>query len=355
MKDVCIDGRKVGKGEPVFIIAEAGINHNGSLESALRLIDAAADAGCDAVKFQKRNPRKLLSREAYDKPYKNGGNSYGRTYGEHRERLELSRDDFRSLQAYAVRRSILFCASAWDEDSAAFLGEIDIPLHKIGSPDLTNLPLCGQIAEMGKPILLSTGMSRLDEVVRAVETILAINADLVLLHCVSIYPTPPEKLRLRCIPMLESHIDLPVGYSGHDAGWSAAIAAVTLGACVVEKHITLDRTQKGGDHHFSLEPDELREMVVSIRGLEKALKGEEKVVWSEELPFREKLGKSVATTREIAPGELITPEMLTCKSPGTGISPLNMERLLGTEVSRGVQGDMLLREPDILFKREEGK
>ena len=355
MQKITINGRTVGKGEPVFIIAEAGINHNGSLESAIRLIEVAASSGCDAVKFQKRNPRKLLSQEAYDRPYQNGGNSYGKTYGEHRERLELSKEDYRTLQAHAEKKGILFCASAWDEDSASFLGEIDIPFHKIGSPDLTNLPLCRQIAQMGKPVILSTGMSHLDEVVRAVESIQAINPQLALLHCVSIYPTPPEKLCLPLIPDLERRFDLPIGYSGHDLGWEASIAAVALGACIVEKHITLDRTQKGGDHHFSLEPDELTAMVHAIRGIEKALHGSEKIVWPEELPFREKLSKSITTTRKIESGEKITPDMLTCKSPGTGISPLEIDELIGSELSENVGGNVVLRGAEVKKNRETGR
>jgi hypothetical protein len=199
MDNIRIGDREVGEGRPVFVIAEAGINHNGSLDTAMSLVDAAADAGCDAVKFQKRTPRAMLSREAYDKPYKNGGNSYGRTYGQHRERLELGREEYFALHAHARNRGVLFMASAWDHPAVAFLELLDVPAHKIGSPDLTNLPLCAHIAALEKPVFLSTGMSEQWEVEAAVRVIHKLNPRLMLLHCVSMYPAPFEELPARGI------------------------------------------------------------------------------------------------------------------------------------------------------------
>lgn len=347
MRKIRIEGRRIGDGEPVFVVAEAGINHNGSLDMARRLVDSAADAGCDAVKFQKRSVRAMLAREAYEKPYANGGNSFGLTYGEHRERLELDGKDFADLQAYARTRGLVFFASPWDEESADFLERLEVPCYKIGSPDLTNLPLCRHIARKGKPVILSTGMSEMWEVEESVRAILALNSELVLMHCVSIYPAPPESLRLQCIQLLEGAFGTLVGYSGHELGSEASIAAVALGACAIEKHITLDKTLKGGDHRFSLEPEDLKQLVSGIRTVEKALAGFEKYLQEPEVPFRQKLGKSVTSCRPIREGETITRDMLTCKSPATGISPVLFDRLVGKRAAHDIDGDVVLRSGDV--------
>lgn len=346
-RSIRIGSRLVGEGEPVFVIAEAGINHNGSLDMARSLIDVAAEAGCDAVKFQKRSVSDILTREAYDKPYANGGNSFGRTYGEHRERLELRGEDYIVLRDYARERGILFMASAWDPLSAVFIDSLEVPAHKIGSPDLTNLPLCSRIAGFGKPVILSTGMSELWEVDAAVRTIRELNPDLLLMHCVSLYPTPFEELRLGCIPMLRERYGAIVGYSGHEQGWHAVLAAVALGARVVEKHITLSRSLKGGDHNFSLEPQELAAMVQQIRQTEAALVGNEKYLLPGEVPFRRKLGKSLTTRMPIPKGTALTPDMLTCKSPATGVSPLLFGRLIGRPVLHDLDADTVIRREDI--------
>lgn len=347
MGSIQIGSRSVGEKEPVFVIAEAGVNHNGSVDLAKKLIDAAADAGCDAIKFQKRSVRELLSCGAYEKPYANGGHSYGRTYGEHREQMELSLEAYLALREHARGRGILFMASAWDHVSADFIDSLDVPAHKIGSPDLTNLPLCQHVASLGKPVILSTGMSHQWEVDAAVETVRRSNPALVLLHCVSIYPTRFEEARLGCIPGLRERYRLHVGYSGHEPGWHAVLAAVALGARVVEKHITLDRQMKGGDHCFSLEPQELRAMMQQVREVEAALAGSDKDLLPQEIPFRRKLGKSVTTRVAVSKGTTLTPEMLTCKSPATGVSPTMFERIIGKTVIRDIDADTVLRREDI--------
>lgn len=346
MQTVRIGGKEVGPGRPAYVIAEAGINHNGSRELAMRLVDAAAAAGCDAVKFQKRDIRSLLSREAYDAPY-SSANSYGRTYGEHRERLELGPEDYVVLRDHAAARGLHFLASAWDPLSAAFVESLGVPAHKIGSPDLTNLPLCSQVAGFAKPVLLSTGMSELTEVDAAVRIVRERNAPLVLLHCVSVYPAPYGDLRLGCIPMMRERYGIPVGYSGHEPGWHAVVAAVALGACVIEKHITLDRTMKGGDHGFSLEPAELAAMVRQIRETEAALAGSEKFLLPAEIPFRRKLGKSLATRVRVPEGTVLTPDMLTCKCPATGLSPVLFNHLLGRKVRHEIAPDTVIRKEDV--------
>lgn len=347
MDPIQIGSRRAGEKEPVFVIAEAGVNHNGSVELAKRLVDAAADAGCDAVKFQKRTVRALLSREAYEQPYRNGGHSYGSTYGKHRERMELSPDDYRALRDHARARGILFMASVWDHASASFIDSLEVPAHKIGSPDLTNLPLCADVASRGRPVILSTGMSRQWEVDAAVEVIRRVNRELILLHCVSIYPTRFEEARLGCIPALRQRYGLQVGYSGHEPGWHAVLAAVALGARVIEKHITLDRQMKGGDHRFSLEPAELRAMMEQIRDVEAALAGSDKDLLPQEIPFRRKLGKSVTTRVAVTKGTALTADMLTCKSPATGVSPVLFERLIGKTVIRDIDADTVLRREDV--------
>ncbi|MCZ6666539.1 MAG: N-acetylneuraminate synthase family protein [Gammaproteobacteria bacterium] len=349
MPAIRIANREIGRGNPVFVIAEAGNNHNGSIDVALRLIDEAAAAGCDAVKFQKRSVRALLSREAYDEPYDNRERSFGRTYGEHREFLELTDDEFATLRDHAAQRDIVFMASCWDEVSADFLENLDVPVHKIGSPDLTNLPLCRRVASFGKPVLLSTGMADESEVDAAVKTITAVNSQLVLLHCVSIYPTPPAEARLGRIARLRERYRLPVGYSGHERGWHILTAAVALGACVVEKHMTLDRTMVGSDHGFALEPADLASMVGQIREVEDALAKSDKQLLKAELPYRRRLGKSVATTRPIARGTILTADMLTCKSPATGLSPARIDSLIGAQAARDLDGDAIIQLDDVTF------
>ncbi len=347
MQSILFEDREVGKECPAFIIAEAGINHNGRLDTALELIDAAAEAGCDAVKFQKRSVHALLSREAYEKPYDNRGHSYGATYGQHRERLELSHDDYRRLHHYARTRGITFMASPWDPESAEFVDELGVVAHKIGSPDLTNLDLCRQIAGYGKPVILSTGMADRWEVDAAVEVIGEINPQLILLHCVSIYPTPPEEIRLGNIRTLAERYGVPVGYSGHELGWHVVGAALALGACVIEKHITLDRTMTGGDHGFSLEPDELARMVQHVRETQAALSRSDKPLLDAERPFREKLAKSVTTRVPISKGTRITEDMLVYKCPATGVSPTRVLDLVGQTVSRDLEADTVVRTSDL--------
>lgn len=342
-----IGNREVGPGNPVFVIAEAGVNHNGSVDTARRLIDAAAGAGCDAVKFQKRSIQDLLSREAYEKPYSNNGHSHGRTYGEHRERMELSFADYVTLRDHARERGILFMASAWDHRSASFVDSLEVSAHKVGSPDMTNLPLCAHIAAFDKPVILSTGMSELWEVDAVVRIVKSINPRLVLMHCVSIYPTPMDRVNLGVMTALRDRYGVPVGYSGHESGWHTVLAAVALGAVVIEKHITLDRAMKGGDHAFSLEPDEMKAMVEQIRGVEAALPGREKQILDEEIPYRRKLGKSITTRVPVPKGTELTVEMLTCKSPATGMSPFLLQELVGKRAARDLDADVVLKQEDI--------
>ena len=266
-KRIEVSGRGIGEGKPCFVVAEIGLNHNGSVEIAKKLIDAAVGCGADAVKFQKRSVDKILTKEALDAPY-DTWYAYGKTYGEHRRALELSNEEFIVLQKYSNERNIIFFASPWDEESADFLEDINIPLFKIASADVTNLVLVKHIAEIRKPIILSTGMSTLNEIKESVDIISRYTDDLILLHCVSSYPCNYEEINLRNMKTLRENFNCLVGYSGHEKGIAVSEAAVALGACVIERHFTLDRTMKGPDHAASLEPTGLFKLIRDIRNIE---------------------------------------------------------------------------------------
>jgi len=325
-----VQGRWIGDDAPCFIVAEGGLNHNGDVNIALKLAAEAKRFGADAIKFQKRTIRKILTREAYDRPYVNE-NSYGVTYGEHREKLELSKGDWDRLFEYCRSIRLLCFASPWDEDSVDFLMSFDLPLFKVASADLTNLPLLRYIASKGCPVLLSTGMSTIDEVDVAVSTVQEINPDLGIMHCVSAYPFEAELANLRVIQTLAARYpDAVVGYSGHEkSGLVVSLAAVTLGAKIIERHFTLDHTMRGPDHAASLEVGGFSQLVESIRKVESALGDGVKRIHPFELPVRQKLAKSVTAACHIPRGTVLARDMLIMKSPGTGLSGWNMDRLSG--------------------------
>ena len=341
MKTVRVGGRLVGEGQPCFVIAEAGVNHNGEVALAHRLIDVAVRASADAVKFQKRSVRDILVRAALEAPYVTP-NSLGRTYGEHREKLELPEDAYHELVEHCRKENIIFLASAWDPKSADFVDELGTPAFKIASADLTNLPLLDHIARKGKPILLSTGMSDMEEIADAVATIRRHHNQLVLLQCTSAYPCDNDDVNLRAMETLRRAFDVPVGYSGHERGLAPTEAAVALGAVVVERHFTLDRALPGPDHAASLEPRGLELLVRNIRNVEAALGSPDKRMVPAERAVRERLAKSVAAARPIRAGAVITAADLTVKGPGTGISPRFLGRLIGVAAGEDVEADTLL-------------
>ena len=352
MRNVPVGSRLIGRDQPAFIVAEIGVNHQGRVDLAKALIDAAAEAGADAVKFQKRSVDRVLTREGQNAPYASP-HSFGRTYGEHRRALELSAEDYLLLKAHAEQKGLCFFASAWDEESADFLEQLGVDVYKIASPDLTNLPLCRHVARKGKPVIMSTGMSSLDEIARAVDCIRAYNTGLVLLHCVSVYPTQYADVNLGFMETLRGLFDCPVGYSGHELGWAIPVAARALGACVIEKHVTLDPRMRGGDHKFSLTPQELKEMTDNIRKVEAALRPGEKRLLEAEAPFRAKLGKSLVAAAPIARGQVITRRLLVCKSPGNGLSPLLIEEVLGKRATRDIPADGMLTHEDVAWVSAE--
>jgi sialic acid synthase SpsE len=345
---ITIGKREVGENEPVFVIAEIGLNHNGEVDLARRMIVEAARLGVDAVKFQKRSIPDLLTRESREKAYP-GANSFGASYGAHREALELPDDVWPELRDLAYAHGVEFFASPWEEKSADFLFELGVPAFKIASCDVPNLPLLRHVARFGRPVLLSTGMSTLEEVDAAVAAITTFTPHLSVLHCVSAYPFDNHLANLRMIPVLrDRYPQAVIGYSGHEkSGTVISTAAVAMGARIVERHFTLDRTLRGPDHAASLEGNGLRSLITNIRIFEEALGTGEKAILDEERPIRAKLGKSVVAAQRISAGTIITRAMLTMKSPGTGIAGTHLDAICGRVAKRDIEADTIV-PPDAL-------
>ncbi len=340
-KTVVINGAPVGDGHPCFIVAEAGINHNGDPEIAKRLITTAALCGASAVKFQKRSTKDILVREALERLYESP-HAYATTYGEHRDKLELSEAAWRELATHARGAGISFFASPWDQKSADFLESLGVPAYKIASAAVTNLPLLAYIAKKGKPVIMSTGMSTMEEIDDGVRTVLRHNPDLVLLHCVSNYPCENHQVNLRMMQTLRARYDVPVGYSGHEPGVAVSVAARTLGAALIEKHFTLNRAWKGSDHAASLEPDGLSRVVRYVRTVDAALGDGVKRINEDELKTRAKLAKSIATAVTIPKGAVITAYMLTMKGPGTGLTARHLPAIIGKTAATDIAADTIV-------------
>ena len=280
-----ISGRPLGKGHPCFVVGEIGINHNGDVEIAKRLIDAAKDARCDAVKFQKRTPEICVPKDQWDIPR---DTPWGiMTYIDYRHRVEFGQDAYAEIDDYCLQKGILWFASPWDVPSVDFLSAFSPPCYKVASASLTDDDLLNKIRKEGVPVVLSTGMSTMEQISHAVEVLGA--DDLVILHCTSSYPARNEELNLRMIETLSSRFGVPVGYSGHEVGLQTSLAALTLGACMIERHITLDRAMWGTDQAASLEPHGLAHLVRDIRVIESALGDGNKRIYDSEVPVMEKL------------------------------------------------------------------
>jgi N-acetylneuraminate synthase len=284
MRRVAIGARAIGPGLPVFVVAETGINHNGDLDLARRLIAAAAAAGCDAGKFQKRTVAAVYTAAELAQPR---DSPFGRTNGDLKRGLEFGPAEYAAIDAACREAGLLWFASCWDERSVDFIETFDPPCHKVASACLTDLGLLRRLRATGRPLLLSTGMSTLAQVDAAVDA--SGRSDVVLMHCTSTYPSPVDELNLRAIPRLAARYDVPVGYSGHEVGLSTTVAAVALGAVVVERHLTLDRAMWGSDQAASIEPDGFARLVKYIRAVERALGDGEKRVYDSEVPAMRKL------------------------------------------------------------------
>jgi sialic acid synthase len=331
-----------------YVIAEIGQNHQGDLEKAKALVHAAHECGADAVKFQKRANRALYTRAYYDQPYDNEF-SFGRTYGEHREALELGRDEYRELDAYARELGIAFFATAWDFESADFLAELGVPAFKLASGDLWNTPLQRHVAQFGRPIFLSTGGGTMEDVERAAEAILPLNAQLCILQCTAAYPAETEELNLRVISTLRERFpELVIGLSDHQSGISMALVAYMLGARVIEKHFTLDHAWKGTDHAFSLMPDGMRRLVRDLRRVGPALgDGVKRALPVEERPL-EKMGKKLVAARGLPAGHLLAPADVAIKSPAdAGLPPYELDRIVGMRLRRALGEDETVALADL--------
>ena len=335
-----IDGFEIHDGSDCYVIAEIGHNHQGDVERAKSLIHAAKECGVDAVKLQKRANRTLFTREFFDQPYENEF-SFGATYGEHREALELDADEYRELQAYARELGVTFFATPFDFGSADLLAELDVPVVKFASGDIRNTPLLRHVAAFGKPMLLSTGGSTIEDVERAVDTILPINEQLAILQCTAAYPCQAEDLHLRVITTLRERFpELVVGLSDHQSGISMALVAYMLGARVIEKHFTLDHAWKGTDHAFSLMPEGMRRLVRDLRRVPVALGDPVKrPLPVEEQPLR-KMGKKLVAARELEAGHVLAAEDVAIKSPADGgLPPYELDRVVGMRLRRRLRSE----------------
>jgi N-acetylneuraminate synthase/sialic acid synthase len=300
-----IGNKIVNRDSAAFVIAEIGHNHQGDLEKCKAIFRAAAECGADAVKLQKRDNRALFTREMYDSIY-NSENAYAPTYGEHREKLEFSREQYRELKEYADELGIIFFSTAFDRPSADLLQEIDMPGFKIASGDLTNTPLLKHVAKFGKPMIISTGGATLEDARRAYDAIMPINTNLCILQCTSGYPSPYEELNLRVIETFaKAFPDVVIGFSGHDAGIAMPLVAFMLGARVFEKHFTLNRTWKGTDQAFSLEPAGLRRVVRDLQRTRESLGTGEKKPYESEVKPLNKMTKRLVAARDLPAGEVL--------------------------------------------------
>jgi N-acetylneuraminate synthase len=345
---VNLGGRPVGPGRPCFVLAEAGVNHNGDVRLALRLVEAAKQAGADAVKFQTWVTDKLVTPDARMADYQARNLGRARSQYEMLKELELSYDDFRAVKDHADRLGILFLSTPDEEDSADFLGALGVPAFKVGSGEVTNLPFLCHVARKGKPVILSTGMSTLGEVeaaVRAVEE--AGNRQLVLLHCVSAYPADPADCNLRAMDTLAAAFGYPVGFSDHTPGTEIAQAAAARGACVLEKHLTLDKALPGPDHQASLDPAEFAALVRGVRTVETALGDGRKQPTPGELETKQRVQKSLVTTRALRPGDRLTPADVTLRRSDGGLPAAYLPLVLGRTVAREVPAGRALCPDDL--------
>jgi sialic acid synthase SpsE len=334
-----LGGRLVDDGSDCFVIAEVGHNHQGSVETAKLMFRAAAEAGADAVKLQKRDNRSLYTRAFFEKPYE-GDNSFGQTYGEHREALELDAGQYAELIAYADELGIMMFATAFDLPSIEFLEQFDLPAYKVASADVNNHPLLRELAMTGRPIIFSTGGASIEDVRRAHELLSEHTSELCVLQCTAGYPAAWEQLDLKVIDTYRRIFpETVVGLSSHDNGIAMAVAAYTLGARVIEKHFTLDRTMKGTDHAFSLEPQGLRKMIRDLKRTRHALgEGIKRVHDTEQAPIQ-KMSKKLVAARRLEAGHILTPQDIALRSPGDGLAPNYLPKLIGQRLTTPLNPD----------------
>ena len=329
----------------VFIIAEAGVNHNGSLELAKKMVEAAADAGADAVKFQTFKAEKLVAKMAQKASYQLKTTDASESQQEMLKKLEIDKEAHLELLQESRNRGIMFLSTPFDHESIELLDELGLKIFKIPSGEITNLPYLHHIGSLRKQVILSTGMADLGEIEDALDVLTSAGTPLdkiTVLHANTMYPTPMEDVNLKAMRTIGFAFGCKVGYSDHTLGIEVPIAAAAIGATVIEKHFTLDRTMKGPDHKASLEPHELAMMVKSIRNIEKALGTGIKKPSPSEMPNMKVARKSIVASRDIKAGEILTEDNLTVKRPGNGISPMEWEKVIGTKARRDYKKDDLI-------------
>jgi sialic acid synthase len=338
-RELIIDGKRIGDDTDCYVIAELGHNHQGKLETAKEMIKAARECGADAAKLQKRDNRTLYTRKLYEQPYDNE-NSYGKTYGEHREALEFGADEYRELQRYARELGVTLFATAFDFKSADFLHELDMPAYKIASGDLKNTPLLQYVASFQKPVIVSTGGGTMEDVRRAYDAVTSINPQLCLMQCTCTYPSAYDELNLAAIETFRERFpETVVGLSAHDSGIAMALVAYVLGARVVEKHFTLNRAMKGTDHAFSLERPGLQRVVRDLHRARQAMGDGVKKAFPDEAGGLYKMGKKLVAARDLPAGHVLTREDIAIKSPNDGLPPYELENVIGKKTRKAFSED----------------
>jgi N-acetylneuraminate synthase len=337
-------------GNRTFIIAEAGVNHNGNINIAKKLIDVAVEAGVDAVKFQTFSADNLVIKTAEKAEYQMQTTEAAETQYEMLKRLELSYQEHIELYNYCLQKGTMFLSTPFDFESVDLLEKLGIKMYKVSSGDLTNMPLLRYIAKKNKPIILSTGMANLGEIEEAIDWIEQEgNNRIILLHCTTSYPTAYEDVNLRVITTLQRAFKLPVGYSDHTVGTEVPIAAASMGACVIEKHFTLDKSMNGPDHKASLDPQELKYMILSIRNIEKAQGTGIKRLSDIEIKNKKIVRKSIVARKEINCGQVLSEDVLDIKRPGNGIAPKFFNKMIGMRSNKRIEKDSLIQWKDVSY------
>lgn len=332
----------ISESSDCYVIAEIGHNHQGDLEKAKNLFRDAKECGAHAVKLQKRDNRSLYTAAMYNKPYENE-NSFGNTYGEHREFLEFGKHEYQELKHYAQALDITFFSTAFDIPSADFLAELEMPAYKIASGDLKNIPLIKHVAQFQKPIIISTGGGSLEDIQRVYDAIMPLNPQLAFLQCTACYPAQAEEMNLRVISTLREHFpDVVVGLSDHYNGIAMTVAAYVLGARIIEKHFTLNHTAKGTDHALSLEPIGMRKMVRDLQRTRLALGDGIKQVYPTEKSAVLKMGKSLVAATDLPSGHRLTYADIAMKSPGDGIPPFELDHIVGSVLRKPLAADTVI-------------
>lgn len=344
-REITVGGKKIGKNHPVFIIAEAGVNHGGDMGVARRLIDIAAEAGADAVKFQAFRTENVILKNVSKAPYQQQTTSAQESQYDMLKKLELNKGQYVELKEYCAEKNILFLITPFDEGSLLELEEIGVEAYKVASTDTTNLPFLAKIARTGKPVFFSTGMSYMDEIEKALTEMSAFNSDIVVLHCTANYPIRNDEVNLNVIITFREKFDMLVGYSDHSVGIGAAPYAVPMGVVVLEKHFTLDKSLEGPDHLASLDPVELRQFVKQIRDIEVYLGSAEKKPTDSEMKTRASLQKCLVAAKAIKKGEPFSADSFVAKrTGGKGISPIEYKSIIGTIADKDYSKDDIIGE-----------